>query len=515
MKSLLYIFFLFGLGYALVYYAAKPVLRRYMGLNFVICFALTTAAGFLAPNAFIFMTSIIVIFIASVRNRMEAICRYVLMIALVPTISWQPILGSTYLFSIEPADALGFALLIAVFLKPGRGKKTGPSRFSSEDMLVLVLFLIVSIASSRPTTATLFLRSVLTNGIMVLLPFWAIRRSVRNGEEFGILIAIYGVSTLLLSTIAIYEARHTWSLFDYVSQHLDTRHLLSKNAASRGGMLRSSVTMATPLNLACYISLGIVALACTRRYYRSSVVFAVLVGIAFLGLLAPQSRGNLICVVAGLFTLAVAWRKWGYAALAIGGAFAGGLAVIVIGKSSARVAAFFNLGTTIDVGGQGGQYYDYRQLLLHRGLEEGMKHPIIGTSLNDVLSRLVDITQGEHIVDLVNFYLSIFLVSGIVGLFSVFALFCWSFKELLFGFPRKIDPTLDVVRAFAMAGLVIFVIELGFMSFIDRMPYMLAFVLVATRLAVFAKKGAWKMLRAANGQPPAEAEILRTIPIGA
>lgn len=503
MKSLIYASFLFIVGYSLVYFAAKPTLRRYIGPGFVVCFLLTTAAGFIAPNALFFFASIILIFVFTVRDRMDAICRYALMMALIPIFEWNPTLGSIYLFSIDPLKILGVSLFIALIFKAKNERKPLTWRLSSEDAIVFVFFLILWIAAGRFPSATIFLRSGVEYLTSLILPFWIIRRSIRNVDEFSILVAIFGITTVLLGVYAIFETRNSWSLFDYVGRHLSTTTIIAKNAAQRGGLLRASVTMATALNFACYMSLGIIALACTRRFYRSSAIFAVLVGIAVLGFLAPQSRGNLICLSAGLLMLTIAWRKWGYAAAAVGASAIGGLALLVVARNSARVAGFLNLNSAVS-GRPAGQFYDYRQLLLQRGLEEGMKHPILGASMKDVLNRLVDITQGEHIVDMVNTYLFIFLVSGIVGLIATLSLITYTLSKLLIGFPGKLDPNLNLARAFALAGFVVIVIEFVFMSFIDRMPYMLAFVLVGVRLVAFAKKGAWQRFRAQKNKAAPE-----------
>jgi len=154
------------------------------------------------------------------------------------------------------------------------------------------------------------------------------------------------------------------------------------------------------------------------------------------------------------------------------------MALVLIRSSSASL--FGTMGGFVY---QGKVYSDYRSLLLERGLQEGAKHRWIGTSLDSVLDRLTDITQGQHIIDLVNTYLTFYLVSGLLGLVSFVGLMLLVFRKLM----RRHDvnlvgQTLRIDRAFTLALLSAVTIELAFMSLIDRLPVIFMFVLAAARL---------------------------------
>jgi hypothetical protein len=60
---------------------------------------------------------------------------------------------------------------------------------------------------------------------------------------------------------------------------------------------------------------------------------------------------------------------------------------------------------------------DYRVSLFSRGVEEVKKYPLIGRPIGQVYYSLRDLIQGEGIVDFVNTYLYVALVSGLLGLF--------------------------------------------------------------------------------------------------
>ena len=479
MKNLMFIFGIFFIGYALAYYSVIPSIRRYIGARFVASFVLLTLSSFYAPSAAVFFVAILIIFPLTVRDHTDAICRYVLLVALVPAVSWNISLGPMYIGAIDQIGTLGLALLVSLWLKPQPGARDSTRGFGVQDAAVLVLLLILWLGAGRFGSLSNLARNFVTQGFILVLPFWLMSRKIRSLGELEIIVAILAVATILLAVFAVYEMRTGWALFDYATR-FGGSDMMSKNAGRRGGALRSSVTMATPLNLACFITLGMIALACTRRFFVSTKYYLVIWVVLAVGFLAPQSRGNLIGLVLAFVVLAMAWRKWGLVVLVAAGSAATSLILFSIAKFSPRISAFLNLDAGPTTGVASG-VYDYRQLLLQRGMEEGMKHMWFGSSLGDAVNRLQDIQQGEHIVDLVNEYLTIFLISGLSGLIPVAVLLISSGWQAASGFPKKIDPQLSMMRAFCLASFCMILFQLGFMSFIDRMAFMLLFVLAAIR----------------------------------
>jgi O-antigen ligase len=75
-----------------------------------------------------------------------------------------------------------------------------------------------------------------------------------------------------------------------------------------------------------------------------------------------------------------------------------------------------SIGSMLGLNSSGVLNRDYRQDLFSRGMEEAYKHPLIGQSVPDVMASLIDLKQGEGIIDFVNTYLFILLTTGFIGL---------------------------------------------------------------------------------------------------
>jgi O-antigen ligase len=220
------------------------------------------------------------------------------------------------------------------------------------------------------------------------------------------------------------------------------------------------------------------ALACSRDYFRSAIGYYGCLGVASLGLLATQSRGSLVAVLASAVVLSLALRKWGIAAAAVIIAGAAWPTLQVLANASPAVASFINGGG----GTHYGKYYDYRNLLLERGLQVAADHPLTGMRMTQVLDALADITQGEGIVDLVNVYLVILLISGIVGLLPFLTLVVTTGLRGILGFKRVQDRALLRARGFSLAAFTMVLLQLSFVSFIDRVPMMFVLTLCGIRL---------------------------------
>ena len=484
MKNAIIILVLFFMAYVPLTYVLTTDLKKFIGINFIIFTVVATLAGFTEPNITIYLVTLLLLFLSTVRSEIDSVCRYILIAAVVPEISISLGASGHYFGVIDSVAVLGLAAYLA-----GKVYQTGtPGRsgfaWTTEDFLVLTVFLINTVGAIGLSEITSVIRGWTDQFMSILLPYLVFKTCLRTKSDFRLAVACFGVASVFLAVFAIYEARMSWSIFEAIGVHLGVPMRMSKNTLIRGGALRASATMGGPLALACFMTVGIFALTCSRDFFKNTIGFYGCLAVAFMGLLASQSRGSMICLFASSIVLSLALRKRGIAAASAAVGMAVWPTLLFLANVSPWVAGFMNGGAKQAPG----QYHDYRNDLLTRGLQEAAKHPIIGLRLSQVVAALADITQGEHIVDLVNVYLVFLLISGIVGLLPFLALTLTSVGRATTGFKRINDPSMLRMRGFCLAAITVVLLQFSFVSFIDRIPMNFGFILCGISILVFERQ---------------------------
>ncbi len=485
----------FSAIYGAIYWSARDELRRYIGGRFYAGYALTMLCGFILPSLVLFDAAAFVIFVATVRNRVDAVCRYVMMVLLAPSLSLPIQAGSTYLLDISVIFVLSMALAVSLLMYPAP-RLAKPRGFAPEDALVVILIALFWIAADRFSSSTVFLRNGLGQLLGIGFIYVLLRQNVRSAQEARLLFGCVAVVAGLLAGLAVVEATLGWSFYSPVLNGLSVRGGISAYSMKRGDLLRAAVSMSGPLNLGCFLLIGIVAVLSSRSLLGTRWQWQCALALTFVGLLATQSRGNLVGLVLGVGVFMLARGKGGRAiGVVIAAGVIGGVAML-LAKHSGFLSGMFAQNEALP-----GEYYDYRELLLSRGLEEGAKHPIFGARLSDVIDRLQDITQGQHIVDMVNTYLTIYLISGLVGLACFLGVAGLVLARLVTGFRGLRDPEVIRLRAFVLAGIVMLLFQISFMSLIDRMPFLIALMLAASRLIYTVHRRQRTAARQGQGDP--------------
>jgi len=477
MKIFVFIFILFNIGYWPVRHAAGPALRRHLGPAFYFAATSTFFAGFAAPNALVFLPWCALVACLGVRTRMDVACRFALLMPLMPAVSPYLVAGGHVLGQFSPSImvALGAAVMTLVV----RGRSPGePGRgLGAEDAAIAALILIFGVGPVRFENVFDLIRTVMPFVAGLLVPYWVIHRNVHTRAELQLVAACLGCSAAILGVMALYEHHSSWALFDGMTRRFSNSYIyLARSASVRGGALRASTTMAGPIELGMFLIVGLIGAYSARRLFANKTIWWGMLGVILLGVLVTQSRLAVAGTALGLLIVLVVQGRTGLAALFSAGAMAGYLFLLALARSSMRVAAFLGAGKQV------AGYRDYRGLLLDRGLEEGRKHLWLGAPMKDVTARLQDLTQGEQIIDFVNTYLNIFLVSGIIGLGAFLIALGLVFLPLLKPIRRNRRSPEEMARAFTLAVLAGLVAQLVGTSFVERVPFMLAIALACSRV---------------------------------
>ena len=467
LNNIAYLLIAAGFGFVLLFGIFKNDRRLIICLG--CAFALPICIAFLAPTILVANLLIGFTMLLFWRERSHFGAIYVFGLMTLPMVSQPLALGSIYLVDFS----FGHAYTIAAFLGLKVGGHARKSMSGLADILVLLIVTVLYLAAVREGSATNALREFLNYLLSYILPYYIVSRSVQGPEQArSIMLALAG-SAVVLSTLAIYETWRTWPIYRGIYTHYGIDLGKGANIKLRGGSMRSDGPYTEPLSLAFAITIGFVALLSLRQQVQQRWQYILLCVLVIGGLIAPQGRGAWIGAICALFALDLYrrnYRRFSIKIILIGIA---GVMALALATINDRFAVM--LGFTAE--GQG--TLNYREQLLTRGIEEFWKHPLFGDAIGDVLYNLRDMTQGEGIVDLVNGYLHIALISGAVGLMLiVMALTSMALQFLRVHNEETAPVILRVTTAFAFASLIAIAAMLTSMSLFGR-PILILLIVAA------------------------------------
>ncbi|HEX8483905.1 hypothetical protein [Sphingomonas sp.] len=375
----------------------KLLMTKLMLLTAVTQFAAFCAPSILSLNLIVGLS---VPILATERRLIAPI--YLFLQLTMPMVTVVLGFGSLYLLTFDVGMAAGLGALAALALR-SRGTF---SRTIVWDVPALLFFLLLVAQTARDTSATNVMRSAIEAGWDTLLPYYVVSRSLRTFED--VRVALFGLiaATVALCVLAFYEAFRHWPMYRVVFAHYGIPISAGAAVKLRGGFIRSPGPFPEPVSFAFCLAVGYIATYSIRSAFRSRYAHLAIIGITTVGILAPQSRGAWMGLIVGV----VAYQLFRNQIASLGRmALCGvGLLVVVVASSSVGDRVTSTLG--INNGP------DYRVSLFSRGVEEVKKYPFIGRPIGQVYYSLRDLIQGEGIVDFVNTYLYMALVSGLIGL---------------------------------------------------------------------------------------------------
>jgi len=483
------ILFTFAGAYAVAYYLVTDEIRRHIGPQFLISWVIPITVGALVQNMILYQLALFLSFIFTVRNPTDIVLRYALMLLLLPNAPLYIGTDSWYVGTMKSSGVLAIAAVVATFMHSGgKNSATQPGKILPPDLLALGLFSLMLFWGVGFDNSHEFVRGAIYWGNLWLL-YIPLRLNILGRNEYRLALAIIATAAMILSVLALYEAREHWALYDTISGLLDFHRSFTNNINFRGGLMRASVTMSGPLMLASVLSFALLATYISRQYFRTGWGWVAAMVLISFGNLACQSRSNAVGGLITLFLLLVLMRKWKAIAGLVGAAAVAGALILAMpggGKNADGTdSALFASGEKYEHNGV--QYSDYRTLLFARGVEVGMRHPILGQPLYKSLQALSDIEQGQHIVDLVNSYLVIFLISGFPGLIFFVGLIFLTFGQMIATRTRNETREAKSLRAFLLVSFGYMYVQLAYVSIIDRVPFLLLFPLVGIRIYLLTR----------------------------
>ncbi|WP_395334437.1 O-antigen ligase family protein [Novosphingobium sp. BL-8H] len=439
-------------GVALFLFSLRREFRQDMAARALLGTFLTPIVAWVLPHVLLLFL-VMCFWVPAMAGRRDRIAGvYLCCMLLLPALDVPIAIGSLKLVAFNVQDGLVLGSAFAIARNPVRH----PGRFIA-DRWVIALLVLFTVVFGRDTSSTNLLRVACSVVLNLGLPYYVLSRGIANATELRTTIRWFACGGVALAALMLFEAVRAWSLYNELYQHYGLPNMFYLKV--RGGIVRAAGPFMESTSAALVLALSLAGMWLLRADFRSRLRHYALAAVMFLGMSVPQSRGAWMGVLVGWLLVDLYRRD--YAALA--------RRCMVMGLLAAVVLALASLSPTFAnaVGFSPGSAdtAEYRKQLFQRGMEQIRLRPFTGYSMPQLDVVMADMRQGEGIVDYVNSFIWVALVSGIGGL----ALFCGSFMApMIQSWTRCRDWALAQGRdagAFLFAGLAMLIVMFAFTSF--------------------------------------------------
>lgn len=499
MRPFIYLEVVYFLGFLLARWALRPEVMKLVPPRIALLPLLTILLAKFSPTLGIYLALLFMIPFVVVRTRAEAAMTMLALLLPTPPLEIPLSIGSLGLISLTPSLSICTACILIGLSKPGGG----PGSNSRGGYLFIPALLILTVVESRGNSFAFSVRNSFGHFLAVGLPSLIIAKFVTNEKDARRFLIAVIVVTTIIAALGVFEGLKNWPLYQTIFKRFMLHERLSATLNVRAGHLRAPGPYRTPTDFGFALTVSAMAVLSSRWAFKTQATFAALIGVFIMAVLNTQSRGALLGFFVGGVALAFYRRKVGVQMGLVAFAVAAGLGLAAVKASDGPLAERLGLS------GHAATTADYRNQLLDQGWVEFKSAPIIGRPRSQVAIDLADLVQGEGIIDFVNTYLWIGVMTGSVGLAIFFAAVVKAFASLL---PRPKDAkAMDVLGGYAFSALVAALTMLAFTSFygIGRIWFVLilSFTVVASRLRSQSAKPARAGMRPARLAPPPGAPI--------
>jgi len=433
-----------------------------------------TLGAFLSFNAIIYFLLLGLLGFIWILRAANPIASWLLVVFAIPwgglTISGAGILNQFMM--VDPQRILALTVLLPLLLGFGRqaagaGRTINRGAGRMADVVFLIYIIIIVFGLIRDTTPTNVLRNAVYLFLEAVLPYFVLTRRVTTPQQFRQCVYAFLVGCSIQGMLALFEMGKGWLLYSAVMQQLDLQWPWGYLA--RSGALRATATFGQPIALG-FVMVVAAGLVFAIREQLPRNTFLILLGLMLAGCLAALSRGPWI----GLAVLFVVYSLM--SAKAVQRLVFGAIAAAVVFSSAAVLPGGERLINLLPyVGTVEQENVDYRTHLFNNSIIVISRHPWFGSENFLEEPEMLEMRQGQGIVDLVNTYLGIALSRGLVGL----SIYCLFWIAVLFGLfqrfwaarQRKL-PEVVIYRAFFSATVAALVI-IGTVSSITAIPLIL------------------------------------------
>jgi O-Antigen ligase len=382
---------------------------------------LITLAGFLSQNYWVFVAILVLIVYSAGKKDSNRVALFFFIVLALPQLNVEipGFAGIRYLLSINYIKIITLILLFPLCVVARKDAIKNKSKGFITDKILLAYILLNLLLQAQYDSATGLIRSIVGWSVDVVIPYYAISRSIKNLKDFLDVLMSFIIAGLVVSAVAIVEFLRSWLLYGAVADALGVSW--AAGYLDRGGLLRALSTSSQPIILGCVIAVVLALYSTLPNADKRDKKYYLGLALLFGGLVAPLSKGPWVgAAVMGIVILLTGTNR-------ISSLIKIGCAVLVFGLAVAptefgqKLIAFLPFVGALDVGSA-----TYRQQLFDTSLQIILDNPLLGST--DYLLHMENLRQGQGIIDLVNTYLIVALNTGLVGL----CLYCSVFASVLF-----------------------------------------------------------------------------------
>jgi hypothetical protein len=424
-----------------------------------------TIVAFISLDFLVYITVLVALCLYARAARAASLGLFFILLFVVPNGRFT--IGGAGLVN-QILDLSNARVLVIIFLLPILFATRGTDRHRANpsavpDWLVVGYAVLVTVLQYRSSEATI--TSLMRDGtsyiLDVLIPYFAFSRALTSLADVRKVFLAFVIAVLPLSLIAPLELVKGWHIYGSVAAAFGTW----PGYLERDGMLRATASAFGSISLGFIIMVALGCMLGIWQMIRSSELKAIVFAIFAAGLIATLSRGpwvgtaTLLLVHLAVGPGAIA-RLWNFAVI--------GLVLLLALPSSARLLDFLPFIGTVDAGSVA-----YRQDLYDHAMVVIERYPLFGTPDYRKTPEMIDMMQGEHIIDIVNTYLEIALRSGLVSL----GLFVGTFATILLDLRRMLksriatDVNFRMCVSASIAILTAMLVTIATVSSIDSIPY--------------------------------------------
>lgn len=458
LAALIYAVFSLTIARAICWRNNQPALSNRIVLTWIM---LAPLAFFVPPSFLPLGLAALILFLLKPRTPSDAILYFIAVLPAMPDFYTYevPFPGLNYLIELSHVKV---AILIVALpcLFTANDRQVRRDRINSIDAFVVIFSVYVAAMSLRDAPVTTMLREFVDQMIVVLIPYFAISRTVVSRDHIERALEILLLLAVVLTCVGLVSTVLRWDFYRFFD-------LLLVTPEFRNGLLRINLTMNTA-SVCALLSLGMVVLMYLRSCPEKRVGS---VGLLTLGTMfgfvvfATGNRGGLLQVIISpiLFWMLMYLGR-GTQRLLI---WATGTMLITASVTFQTIdwGQFDELGT-----------FQFRADLIDASMVQFGDAPLFGTHDYETSGHFDHLKQyetfSEGFVDVANWYLQILLEFGTIG-FVCFLFPYLRVVQLLHreANKREIDTTLSTQSITLLAMLVPYLVVIGTTSNVALLPF--------------------------------------------
>ena len=448
-----------------VYFFDIDAFKRYRRAWMVV-----TVIAFLSPTKWFYLFGVGCYANACAKRETNKLILFLILLFAVPifTISIDGFGIVNNLFDMDHLRLISLSILLPAYWQLKRNSETVKFGRNISDRILLVYLVLITVLLSRDQSVTYFIKNAIYSFIDIFLPYYVVSRSLRDLDAFKKAIMAIILVAMIQAAIGIFEFLKHWLLYPPVASGMGVHWALGayiirdgvvRATGSAGQAIALGYFMAVAIGFNLYIS----KLLFSKQKYLMFSSLLLLLG----GLLSPLSRGGWIGAAILLLLFIFTGRKVtkNIAIFILASAFGVLLASVLPGGEVIMNLLPF-------VGHTDSANVDYRTELLSHAIPVIQRNLLFGSLDFLKTPEMLEMSQGQGIIDIVNSYLWISLVFGMTGL----VLFVSYFLSTLWGVWQSMkklsdkDGELYLLGRVLIATILAMLVMIVSVSFITIIP---------------------------------------------